>query len=149
MIHDPVRCLQLAKKYGFRYFSGNGTDPDQPCRIIESVVCFPSAFWMFPGYMQDRKHTLEWSIRIRKDHDVVVLIHPREYAGLFARLKEKINTFLAGVDEVVSFSQFTGSFGRSAASSRKDRPRHARHSTALLCAHESSKRTLEGQDEEV
>jgi len=99
--------------------------------------------------MQDRNHTLEWSIRIHKDHDVVVLFHPREYAGLFPRLKEKINTFLAGVDEVVSFSQFTGSLGRSAASSRNDRPRHARHSTALLCAHESSKGTLEGQDEGV
>jgi hypothetical protein len=106
-VYDPERCLVLAKKNGFRYFSGNGTNPETPYRIVNDVVYFPGAFWMFPGYMDDRRYTLQWLLRNQRDKNVVVLVHPREYTGLFPRIRENLDMFLEHVDEAMSFQDFT------------------------------------------
>ncbi|MEM2122630.1 MAG: hypothetical protein QXE79_03235 [Candidatus Bathyarchaeia archaeon] len=104
-IYDPQRCLFLAKRYGLRYFSGNGVNPDQPHRIVDGVIYFPSAFWMYPGYM-DKRYTLEWLMRNHKDKDIVVLIHPREYTDVFPKIKESIERLLCGLDDVTNFYNF-------------------------------------------
>jgi hypothetical protein len=105
-IYDPEACLVLAKKYGFRYFSGNGTDPGTPSRLVDNILYFPGAFWMFPGYMDDRKYTLQWLLRNQWDRNMVVLVHPREYTNLFPKVRENLDTFLRHVDEVTSFRDF-------------------------------------------
>jgi len=119
-IYDASECLGLAIRHGFKYFAGNGTDPEQSFRVIGGVVYFPGAFWMFPGYMQDTKYTLEWLIRNHRDTDVVVLIHPREYTDLYPRVKERIDTLLSRVDEVVAFRQFIGSLRDTSQGARED-----------------------------
>jgi len=110
-IYDPENCLLLARQFGLRYFSGNGTNPEEPRRVVDGVVYFPGAFWNFPGYMDDNKYTLEWLRRNHKDIHVVVLIHPREYTDHYPKLRERIRTFLSQVDDVVSFREFLERYG--------------------------------------
>jgi hypothetical protein len=105
-VYDAANCLDLSKKHRFRYFSGNGTDPDEPWRIVDGLIYFPSAFWIFPGYMNDSKYTLDWLVRNQKEREIVVLIHPREYTDLFPGLKQKIDQLVSRVDEIMSFSEF-------------------------------------------
>jgi hypothetical protein len=105
-VYDPEKCLVLAKTYGFKYFSGNGTNPEAPYRIVDDIVYFPGAFWMFPGYMDERKYTLQWLLRNQRDMNIVVLVHPREYTSLFPGVKENLDTFLGHADEVMSFRDF-------------------------------------------
>jgi hypothetical protein len=105
-IYDPSRCLFLAKKYGFKYFSGNGVNPEQSYEIVDGVLYFPSAFWMFPGYMDDNRYTLEWLMRTHKDRDIVVLIHPREYTDVFPDIKDKIERLLCNAGEIINFRNF-------------------------------------------
>ena len=104
-VYDPDRCIYLAKKYGFTYFSGNGVNPEEPWRITDGIVYFPSAFWMSPTYM-NKKYTLKWLIKNYKDKDIVVLIHPREYTDVFPKTKNLIDKLLNKVDEIMSFYNF-------------------------------------------
>jgi hypothetical protein len=117
-IYDPENCLRLAREFGLRYFSGNGVNPEEPSRIVDGVIYFPSVFWNFPGYMDDARYTLEWLKRNHKDKHIVVLIHPREYTDLFPDLREKICDFLSEVDDIVSFREFLGRYGRDICENR-------------------------------
>lgn len=110
-IYDPENCVRLAKKFGLRYFSGNGVNPEEACRMVDGVIYFPSAFWNFPGYMDDAKYTLEWMKRKHKEKPMVLLIHPREYTDHYPDLADKITAFLSQLDDVVSFREFLGRYG--------------------------------------
>lgn len=105
-IYDPTNCLQLAKRYGFKYFSGNGTNPEEPWKIVGGVVYFPSAFWIQTGYMDDTKYTLDWLMEAQRNRDIVVLVHPREYTDLFPRLKNRIDELFRRTSEIVNFTDF-------------------------------------------
>jgi len=103
-VYDASNCLALAKMHNFKYFSGNGTAPEQPSKIIGGVLYFPNAFWMDPSFMNDSKYTLDWLKRMQKDTDIVVLVHPREYTDLFPKIQRKIDSFFEKIDEVTSFA---------------------------------------------
>jgi len=105
-IYDPTKCLQLAKRYGFTYFSGNGSNPEDEWSVVEGVVYFPSVYWIQTGYMDDTKYTLDWLIETQRNRDIVVLIHPREYTDLFPKLKHKIDELFRRVNGIMSFSEF-------------------------------------------
>jgi hypothetical protein len=105
-IYDPTRCLQLAKTQGFKYFCGNGTNPEEEWKVTDGVLYFPSVFWIQTGYMNDEKYTLEWLIEAQRKRDIVLLIHPREYTDLFPNLKAKIDELFRRVTGIISFRTF-------------------------------------------
>jgi len=98
--------IERAKKFGLSYFAGNDVTPTDTIKIIEGVAVFPSAFWIAPGYMNDRKFTVDWLIKYQKDHDVVVLIHPSEATEVFPDRKEKVEKILSRCEVVVTFKRY-------------------------------------------
>ena len=105
-IYDPGSCLRLAKKHEFKYFCGNGTNPEEEWKVIDGVLYFPNVFWIQTGYMDDKKYTLEWLIEAQRNRDIVVLIHPREYTDLFPEFKAKIDELFRRVSGIISFRTF-------------------------------------------
>jgi hypothetical protein len=105
-IYNPELCIKRAKNNALVYFCGNDVVPTDVSRVVETVVFFPSVFWVFPGYMDDGKFTVDWLINYQRDHDVVVLIHPRETAELFPRVAEKVDKIYNRCEEIVSFKRY-------------------------------------------
>jgi hypothetical protein len=105
-IYDPNNCLRLANKHGFKYFSGNGIDPDETWKKVDGVLYFPGAFWIYTGYMDDSKYTLDWLIETQRQRDIVVLIHPREYTDLFPKLRNRIDELFRRTNQIMSFKEF-------------------------------------------
>jgi hypothetical protein len=98
--------VKRAKKIGLSYFAGNDVNPTDTLKIIEGIAVFPSAFWVAPGYMDDKKFTVDWLIKYQKNHDVVVLIHPLEATEVFPDRKEKVEKILSCCEEVVTFKKY-------------------------------------------
>jgi hypothetical protein len=105
-VYNPKLCVKRAKDHGMVYFCGNDVVPTDAIRVVESVVFFPSAFWVFPGYMNDQKFTVDWLIDYQKDHDVVVLVHPSDATELFPKAARNVDKIYNRCDEIVSFKEY-------------------------------------------
>jgi hypothetical protein len=98
--------IERAKKFGLLYFAGNDVVPTDTLKIINDVVVFPSAFWVAPGYMDDKKFNVDWLIRYQQDHDVVVLVHPSDVTDVFPDRKEKVEKIFNRCKEIVTFKKY-------------------------------------------
>ena len=77
--YDPERCIQYAKRLGLKYFSGNGEDPRVEAMVVDGIVYYPSAFWV-NRRRRKASFTIEWLVDESERRDVVVLLHPYEWA---------------------------------------------------------------------
>lgn len=99
-------CIKRAKNNEMVYFCGSDVVPTDAFRTVEGVELFPSVFWVFPGYMDDSKFTVDWLIDYQSDHDVVVLIHPEDAVGLFPKVARKVDMIYDRCAAVVSFEEY-------------------------------------------
>ena len=105
-VYNPELCIKRAKDNRMTYFCGNDVVPTDVFRVIEGIVFFPSVFWCSPGYMDDRKFTVDWLIDYQRDHDVVVLIHPIETTELFPKVAEKVEKVYNRCDKIMSIEEY-------------------------------------------
>jgi hypothetical protein len=105
-VYDLELCIRRAKENGLAYFCGSDVVPTDAFRDVEGVSLFPSVFWVWPGYMEDGKFTVDWLIDYQRDHDVVVLIHPEDASDLFPKVAEKVDMVYARCEEIVSFKEY-------------------------------------------
>jgi hypothetical protein len=104
-VYNVELYIRRAKDNGMKYFCGNDVVPTDAFRVIEGIVLFSSVFWVLPGYMDDRKFTVDWLIHYQKDNDVVVLIHPEE-TKLSPKVAEKVDKIYSRCEKIVSFKEF-------------------------------------------
>ena len=77
--YDPERCIRYAKRLGLKYFSGNGEDPRVEATVVDGIVYYPSAFWI-SRRRRKPQFTIEWLLEESLRRDIVVLLHPHEWA---------------------------------------------------------------------
>ncbi|MEM2202652.1 MAG: hypothetical protein QW595_03360 [Candidatus Bathyarchaeia archaeon] len=65
-VYNLSLYIRRAKEFGFLYFAGNDVNPTDEFKVLDGIVVFPSAFWIAPGYMDDRKFTIDWQLQSTK-----------------------------------------------------------------------------------
>jgi hypothetical protein len=105
-VYNLELCKKRAKDNKLLYFCGNDVVPADAFQTVDDIELFPSVFWVFPGYMDDSRFTIDWLVDHQRDHDVVVLIHPEDAVGLFPKVAEKVDMIYDRCDEMVSFEEY-------------------------------------------
>jgi hypothetical protein len=105
-VYDLDLCIRRVKETGLSYFVGNDVNPTDTLKVIEGVAVFPSVFWIAPGYMDDKRYTIDWLIEYQKDNDVAVLIHPQEATMFFPDRMRKVEKIFNRCEEIVSFNMY-------------------------------------------
>ena len=77
--YNVSRCIKYAKKLGLKYFSGNDEDPRMEKTVVNGIIYYPSAFWINKKRRKPQ-FTIEWLIEESSRKDIVVLLHPYEWA---------------------------------------------------------------------
>lgn len=94
--YEPDRYLSWAQCISMRLFLGNLEDPNlESATVGDSLIFFPSAFWLEPHWRDTRKFPLDWLIERARHQDVVLLVHPENVLankGLTADFKKVIGT---------------------------------------------------------
>jgi hypothetical protein len=75
--YEPTKYVEWAQKASMRSFLGNLEDPTlEPTRAGDSLLVFPSAFWLEPYWRDCKKFTVKWLRDWARNRDVVLLVHP-------------------------------------------------------------------------
>ncbi|HUI31071.1 MAG TPA: hypothetical protein VLX91_12730 [Candidatus Acidoferrales bacterium] len=75
--YEPEKYLSWAEKSGMKIFMGNLEDPTiLPRHYGDSILFFPSAFWLEPHWRDTKSFTIEWLVNEARTRDVVLLFHP-------------------------------------------------------------------------
>ena len=77
--YTPEVYIEWANRAHLDYFSGNRTDPAEPPVKYNSITYFPSAFWVNEIY-REKKFDIKWLVEFSTNNQVVVLVHPLNWA---------------------------------------------------------------------
>jgi hypothetical protein len=96
--YEPDRYVEWATRAGLRLFLGNLQNPALPPSGTgngsNTVVVFPSAFWLEPHWRDTRAFSCEWLVDNAVQRDIVLLVHPENVladAGLTASFRSLIS----------------------------------------------------------
>jgi hypothetical protein len=97
--YEPDRYVEWAQRASMRLFLGNLQDPTiAPLTSNNSLLVFPSAFWLEPSWRDTERFTIDWLIDNARQRDVVLLVHPEnvlaspELAKDFKRLIREVGS---------------------------------------------------------
>jgi hypothetical protein len=94
--YEPEKYVEWAQRTSMRLFLGNLQDPTvPPTKAGDTMLVFPSAFWLEPHWRDTKKFTLDWLLERGRQQDVVLLVHPENVLadpGLVADFKRLITT---------------------------------------------------------
>ncbi|HEY0088848.1 MAG TPA: hypothetical protein VGB37_08390 [Candidatus Lokiarchaeia archaeon] len=74
--YDPKKYVEWGKRLKMKIFFGNLENPTSKDYYDESLLVFPSAFWLEPFWRNTKKFNIDWLINEAYKRDVVLLIHP-------------------------------------------------------------------------
>lgn len=95
--YTPEVYIEWANRAHLDYFSGNRTDPaEQPVKC-NSIIYFPSAFWVNEEY-RDKKYDINWLVEFSTNNQVVVLVHPLNWA-VNPHVKKNFENILNKIDK--------------------------------------------------
>lgn len=96
--YEPDKYIDWAKKANLEYFLGNSENPEEKPYFAGNVLVYPSAFWIHKNYRAD-KHTINWLAEESKNRDIIVLLHPYNWATNkqvrkdYEKIITKVSTF--------------------------------------------------------
>jgi hypothetical protein len=93
--YEPHKYVEWAGKAAMRLFLGNLEDPYLESTNVNSLMVFPSAFWLEPAWRDTRAFTIDGLLDGGKRQDVVLLVHPENVLaqlGLIADFKKIIRS---------------------------------------------------------
>lgn len=101
--YEPEKYVEWARQASMRLFLGNLQDPSlEPSKNGNSVLVFPSAFWLETPWRDTQKFPVDWLLDCARYRDVVLLVHPENVladAQLVADFKKLIRTLESRVFE--------------------------------------------------
>lgn len=75
--YEPERYVEWSQRIPLRLFLGNLQDPTiEPTHADNSLLVFPSAFWLEPHWRDTRTFTRDWLMARARYEDIVLLVHP-------------------------------------------------------------------------
>lgn len=96
--YKQEKYIDWAQKANLKYFLGNGENPKEKQFFAGNVLIYPSAFWMSKDRRAD-KYDVDWLVKETKNRDIVVLLHPYNWATSpqirkdYEKIMDKIDTF--------------------------------------------------------
>ena len=99
-LYDLDEYVKWAQKAKLRYFLGNGENPEERPFFVGDVLVYPSAFWINKNYRAD-KYDLEWLAEESEKRDIIVLLHPYNWATN-EQVRNDYEEILSRVDRFVT-----------------------------------------------
>jgi hypothetical protein len=92
--YEPDKYIEWATRASMRLFLGNLEDPMlQPVYLENTLIAFPSAFWLEPSWRDTNRFPVEWLLEHGRQRDIVLLVHPENVLA-DSRLIADFNTLI-------------------------------------------------------
>lgn len=100
--YNPEKLLEFAHRIGLSIFLGNGLDFEQPVHKEFGITYYPSAYVLNKEFtrINREKLNLDWFVEKCSSHDMVLLVHPLEWASPNkSQVAEDLDYLIDKIDE--------------------------------------------------